>query len=303
MFLDIEKNKTYKRDNRTSFWVSIKFDESSGYVIYVAECLKDWFAFRFPDFYNSAGRQWLMSSKGKFYLDIDMFDSFDLDWARLDRVLHFLGNECFWPSLLKPSLGGAHSLDVCIVRDYTSNTNDLSHWTQMGGLFHNAKYERNLSQPERTAIIRHLSSVIAEMISFAFGIGGSSAQLFLREIAISTMPIEHEKLFDNLDYELCANVADILNLPLITPCIDGSRKRQVKGMSIAEKSEYWDSLIRDNCIGLDGYNVQDKIVILIDDLYQSGLSMEKTAQFLKMCGAYKVYGFACVKAMRDSDNT
>ena len=106
-----------------------------------------------------------------------------------------------------------------------------------------------------------------------------------------------------MEYELCASGANALRLPLIVPHVDGSRKRQVKGMSIAEKSDYWDALMRDNCISLDGCDVREKIVILIDDLYQSGFSMEKTAQFLKICGAYKVYGFACVKAMRDSDNT
>ena len=302
MFLEMEQSRTYKRDNRTSFWVSIKFNPNSGYVIYVAEYLVDWFAYRFPLFFKSAGCQWLKSSNGKNYINIDPFTSLDLNWEELDRVLKYLGGMCFWPNILKPTCGSASFLDVCIVRDYTSDTDDLSHWTQMGGLFHNAKYEITISKSERDAMVLQLSNAITEMINYTLGISDGLTTSFSQRMAISSMPIDHEKMSNNLDYELCVNVANVLNLPLVIPCIDGSRKRQVKGMAIGEKNSYWEALIRDNCISLGTNNVQGKIVILVDDLYQSGFSMEKTAQFLKSCGANKVYGFACVKAMRDSDN-
>ena len=303
MFLEIEKSRTYKRDSRTSFWVSIKYDPTSGYRIYVAKCLKNWFAYRFPLVFTRAKGKWLLSSHGWSYIEIDFFDSIDLDWAKIDRILQFLGNECFWPNILKPTCGAPSFLDVCIARDYTSDTNDLSHWTQMGGLFHIAKYQNNLTQSEKDACVLQLSNAVAEMIDCTLGISDGLTKAQFPGVLISPMPVEYEKRFENFDYKLCVNISGALGLPLVTPVIDWSRKKQVKGMSLSDKCSYWDALISDRCISVDDVLVRNKIIILVDDLYQSGLSMEKMAEFLKSCGAYKVYGFACVKAMRDSDNT
>ena len=238
MFLENEQSRTYQRDKRTRFWASIKYDENSGYVIYVAECLKDWFAYRFPHFYRSAGSQWLKSSTGRSYLSIDFFDSFDLDWEKLDGVLQYVGNECFWPDKSKSTDGIASNLEACIVRDYMSRTEDLRLRTQIGGLFHDAKYENDIPLYDRNIMTAQLSNEIVKMINYTLGISDGLMQ----------------------EYFSCMLISD-------------------EGI------------------------VRDKIVILVDDLYQSGVSMEKTAQFLKSCGAYKVYGVACVKAMRDSDNT
>ena len=47
----------------------------------------------------------------------------------------------------------------------------------------------------------------------------------------------------------------------------------------------------------------DKDVIIIDDLYQSGVSMWSYAKFLKSLGAKRVMGISAVKSLRDSDNT
>jgi hypothetical protein len=44
-------------------------------------------------------------------------------------------------------------------------------------------------------------------------------------------------------------------------------------------------------------------VILIDDLYQSGTTLEFVAEKLKAMGVYKVYGLSVVKGLSNSDNT
>lgn len=57
-------------------------------------------------------------------------------------------------------------------------------------------------------------------------------------------------------------------------------------------------------VGLD-INVEDiegKNMILIDDLYQSGSTMQFVAMKLKEAGASKVYGISLVKSRRDTDN-
>jgi len=51
-----------------------------------------------------------------------------------------------------------------------------------------------------------------------------------------------------------------------------------------------------------GESVQGKTVLLIDDLYQSGVTAWSLAKFLKSQGARQVYALACVKSWRDTDN-
>ena len=49
-------------------------------------------------------------------------------------------------------------------------------------------------------------------------------------------------------------------------------------------------------------SVKGKLIILIDDLYQSGATMWSVAKMLRQSGARKVYGLTCVKSWRDTDN-
>jgi len=51
-----------------------------------------------------------------------------------------------------------------------------------------------------------------------------------------------------------------------------------------------------------GDTVDGKSVLIVDDLYQSGVSAWSLARFLKSRGARRVYGLACVKSWRDTDN-
>jgi len=49
-------------------------------------------------------------------------------------------------------------------------------------------------------------------------------------------------------------------------------------------------------------SVKGKTILLIDDLYQSGVTLWSLAKFLKERGAKAVYGLACVKSWSDTDN-
>ena len=52
----------------------------------------------------------------------------------------------------------------------------------------------------------------------------------------------------------------------------------------------------------DPEGVADKIVLLIDDLYQSGVTMNYAAMMLLGEGAKAVLGLACEKTCRNDDN-
>lgn len=76
------------------------------------------------------------------------------------------------------------------------------------------------------------------------------------------------------------------------------KKNSLKELTFEEKLRELEN--SDLHVNLDS---KIKTVILIDDLYQSGMTMQYVAMKLKEAGVRKVYGLAIVKSRRDSDNT
>lgn len=76
-----------------------------------------------------------------------------------------------------------------------------------------------------------------------------------------------------------------------------SEKNQLKELSFEER---WKELEKTD-IEIK-INTKVKSIILIDDLYQSGTTLQFVAMKLKEYGIKKVYGITIVKARKDSDN-
>ena len=53
---------------------------------------------------------------------------------------------------------------------------------------------------------------------------------------------------------------------------------------------------------MDAEAVRGRTVLLVDDLYQSGTSMNYVALMLLDAGAHTVLGLACEKTCRNDDN-
>jgi len=77
----------------------------------------------------------------------------------------------------------------------------------------------------------------------------------------------------------------------------GAEKRSVKSETLDEKWDAWD----DAMITFNG-DLTDKKIILIDDKYQSGTTIQYIAMKLQEAGAHHVLGLSMVKTMRDTDN-
>lgn len=78
-------------------------------------------------------------------------------------------------------------------------------------------------------------------------------------------------------------------------------KPGLKGMSVEDKIPIWEGLYDDGCVELSD-SVDGRLVVVVDDLYQSGATLWMYAKFLKDQGAATVIGLPCVKSLRDSDN-
>ncbi len=76
-----------------------------------------------------------------------------------------------------------------------------------------------------------------------------------------------------------------------------SLRPQLKNAALDEKLN-----AIENTIHVDASRVEGKTILLIEDLYQSGVSMNYTAMVLLQAGASRILGLSCVKTCRNSDN-
>lgn len=88
--------------------------------------------------------------------------------------------------------------------------------------------------------------------------------------------------------------------PLVIPTLTMGKK-SAKNLPIDQKSAQWEELVQAKAIRLSR-SVKDCSVIVVDDLYQSGVSLWSVAKYLKTQQASMVVGLACVKSLRDTDN-
>jgi len=102
----------------------------------------------------------------------------------------------------------------------------------------------------------------------------------------------------NLPRYLAAQIAARLNLPDLSQHVRTIKARNsIKAVPLAQKL---DTLL--GTIEVDAGVFDGKHVLLIDDLYQSGISMNYCALLLLKAGAKKIFGLACEKTCRNDDN-
>ncbi|OFW41581.1 MAG: hypothetical protein A3J28_11725 [Acidobacteria bacterium RIFCSPLOWO2_12_FULL_60_22] len=75
------------------------------------------------------------------------------------------------------------------------------------------------------------------------------------------------------------------------------QRKQLKGLPVDEKLDALKGTVR-----VDGNAFQGKTVLIVDDLYQSGISLNYVAMLLLEAGARKVFGLACEKTSTNDDN-
>jgi predicted amidophosphoribosyltransferase len=93
-------------------------------------------------------------------------------------------------------------------------------------------------------------------------------------------------------------ISEKLGITDLSPMVKTIKERpQLKGEPLEKKLE---SIER--TISVDPIALKDQIVLLIDDIYQSGVSTNYVAMLMLEAGAKKVFGLACEKTCRNDDN-
>jgi hypothetical protein len=154
--------------------------------------------------------------------------------------------------------------------------------TRLGDANFKAKYEN--CETNRKKISKFVSRQIQEIP-------------FYRDTAI-ICSIPPSNNISNHASKVCSQVSYFLKINDITSQFKWkSKKPSVKELGVAEKLKKLKQVGIESSFDIGGQNV-----ILIDDMYQSGITMQFFSQILKEHGANKVFGLALVKSRKDSDN-
>ena len=117
------------------------------------------------------------------------------------------------------------------------------------------------------------------------------------DCVVAMPPSDPSKTY-NLPRYLAENIAAEWGRDNLTPHVRTIKPRgSIKGIALANKFDTLSGTIEVDCDIFNG-----KRVLLVDDLYQSGISMNYCALLLLQAGASKVFGLACEKTCRNDDN-
>ncbi len=113
---------------------------------------------------------------------------------------------------------------------------------------------------------------------------------------IAAVPPSAGKSF-HLPTEICTRLATGWGLNNISAEFSPVQKKPLRDLELGSKWEEWESTgLRMN------RDLTDQDVILIDDLYQSGTTLQFVAMKLQQAGARNVFGLCLVKSWGNTDN-
>ena len=111
----------------------------------------------------------------------------------------------------------------------------------------------------------------------------------LMDAAVALVSLPRGFAFDLAKRTGRPDLSSALRKPKATP--------QLKNLTRSEKIE---ALL--GSVTVDGRKVAGKTIVVVDDLYQSGLTLNYIAEELRAAGAKSVLGLAAIKTLGDDDN-
>ncbi|MBU1223377.1 MAG: hypothetical protein KKA22_00800 [Gammaproteobacteria bacterium] len=174
------------------------------------------------------------------------------------------------------------SLSIALGINFVDNQSHQH--TELGELEHQAKQQQNKEA------IKSLAKRCAETIN--------ELPFYKGADFIAAVPPRPGKEFD-LPSWVAKLVSVVTGKPDITSNFSfGNTKASVKEVALEEKWAAWEAAD----LKVNGIDLAGKKVILIDDKYQSGTTIQFVGMVLQKFGASEVYGLSLVKTLRDTDN-
>lgn len=119
----------------------------------------------------------------------------------------------------------------------------------------------------------------------------------LADCIVSMPPSRPDKPFDLPEF-LAGHIASAIKKPHLADAIQTVKsRRQLKAVSLKDKLKVLSGTVR-----VDPKAFKDKNVLIVDDLYQSGTSVNYVAMLLQQSGARSISAVACEKTAGNADN-
>ena len=277
-------NFEYKK-TRSLFWIHVFDNGADGVVMYAERMLRSFIDFRFPQLSQMAGGSWKETSTGKCYLRLTQTDAKCFDWQAFHSWADH-ANSCLWIGLNGRTEGlfANDALDCCLALGFNYNF-DGSGRTSWGECEFTAKYHGGDSE-----LLNQICQGVVSMAEL-LPIGVS------RKYVVSGVPYATDRGW-NFGARMAALVADALGVLDVTPRLNGP-KPQMKGLSTGASISAWRSIYTGGIVQMDESYVRDADVVIVDDLYQSGVTIWSFAEYLKRLGAKRVFALCCVKSIND----
>lgn len=235
---------------------------------------------------------WFQTSNGNYLYKIKNYDEYKADIQSFFDEL----NSFIWLDINKniDKYFNSSILSYCVAKDLNFSMNENER-TPLGKAEYCLKYKINkLSEEE----ILNNEKLLIDSILSCYNI----LPIDNNNICITIIPIDKD---DNEESKLSYKMAKFLSSEknhelLFFKC----KKPKFKNLNLNDKIKAWDTIYsnKDDFTKIGECNIIGKDFIIVDDLYQSGVSMWYYAKFLKSIGANTVMGIAAVKSLRDSDN-
>ena len=198
------------------------------------------------------------------------------EFIKIDAWARRQGRRVFLRDCLELSV----ALDIRSSWDGDQNTD----YTPIGALEYRAKFT-----PDEEAIEALVGHFCAAIVDLPF---------YRDALLIAAVPPRPGKSYD-LPQTLAARIAERLPLINVTPQFQFvGRKGLVKQLTLKQKWAAWEQ----SGLTFTPPLPASPSVILIDDIYQSGTSLQFVASRLRAAGAGAIYGLCAVKTSRDTDN-
>ncbi len=188
-----------------------------------------------------------------------------------------------WVSRQRPRIFLRDTLDLSVALDQNFFNNE-GEYTPLGEAEQQAKHQGDLEAIK--AVADAMTDTIRDLPGYR------DAQY------IAAVPAHRDKPYD-LPTLLAARLARMLDLEDLTH--DFTYRHAKPSLKSCEIGQKWDALAESG-LRFTGHILDSKPVILVDDKYQSGFTLQFVASCLQAAGAGAVYGLCAVKTLNDTDN-
>lgn len=260
------------------------YDDGAQSLFVSSDTYPDLFTFHHRDIVDKAPKGWQQKKMAYLWFPPDTLDEDDLDaineWREKFGQYVLIG--------LNSNIEDHFSdeLDFCMALDFNYDP-AAEKRTVFGEAEYQLKYQ---GSRQHFQVLRNaLAEAVADL---------PIPQAFEDSYCLSCIPGDPAE--QTIPRRLARAVAKDLGVDFIDANLN-CPKAGLKGVAVEDKIPIWQKLYDSDCVELKG-DVTDRLVIVVDDLYQSGVTLWSFAKFLKEQGAAHVLGLPCVKSLRDSDN-